>query len=180
MRKVLFALPLLAFALILPRTAYADTTDLFTLIGDSNTYTFTLPQEFTFPVEYHLVTVAAPTTTGTINGVGGQTFDVDFYTGIGNTGESLIFDKVGNLAGPRLISFVSSTGSFDTAAIDTGSYQLIDLANSIKGPDYYHLTITPETTPPNPPAVPEPPTLLLLTTGALALLLAARITANRA
>jgi hypothetical protein len=175
MRNALFALPLLASALILPRTAHADTTDLFTLTGDSNTYTFTLPQEFTFPVSLHLVTVPPLITTGTINGVGGKTFDVTFYTGIGNTGESLIFDNVGNLAGSQLISFVSSSGNFDTAAIDPGSYQLIDFANSIKSPDYYHLTITPETTSPTPPFVPEPPTLLLLTTGALALLLATRI-----
>jgi hypothetical protein len=176
MRKALFALLLLASVLILPSTAHADTTDLFTLTGDSNTYTFTLPQQFTFPVESHLVTVPAPATIGTINGVGGQTFDVHFYTGIGSTGDSLSFDQVGILAGPTLISFVSSTGSFDTAAIDTGSYRLIDFANSIKGPDYYYLTITPETTPPTPPAVPEPSTLILLSTGALALLLATRIT----
>jgi hypothetical protein len=172
MRKALFALPLLASALILPRTAHADTTDLFTITGDSNTYTFTLPQQFTFPVEYHLVTVPAPTTTGTINGVGGQTFDVHFYTGIGDPIESIIFNGIDLAGGGPLISFVSSSGNFDTAAIDPGSYQLIDFANSIKGPDYYHLTITPET---NPPVVPEPPTLLLLTTGALALLLATRI-----
>ena len=37
MRKALFALPLLASVLTLPHTAYADTTDLFTLTGDSNT-----------------------------------------------------------------------------------------------------------------------------------------------
>ncbi|WP_353063914.1 PEP-CTERM sorting domain-containing protein [Tunturibacter psychrotolerans] len=176
MRKALFALPLFASALILPRTANADTTDLFTITGDSNTYTFTLPQQFTFPVEYHLVTVPAPTTTGTINGVGGQTFNVHFYTGIGNTGDSLSFDQVGVLAGPTLISFVSSTGNTDTAAIDPGSYRLIDYAHSITGPDYYDLAITPETTPPTPPAVPEPSTLILLSTGALALLLATRIT----
>jgi hypothetical protein len=176
MRKALFALPLLASALILPRTAHADTNDLFTLTGDSYTYTFTLPQEFTFPVSYHLVTVPPLSTAGTIDGVGGQTFDVTFYTGIGNTGESLIFGNIGNLAGPTLISFVSSTGNFDTAAIDPGSYQLIDYANSITGPDYYDLSITPQTTPPNPPTVPEPSTLILLSTGALALLLATRIT----
>jgi hypothetical protein len=175
MRKALFALPLLASAFILPRTVHANTTDLFTITADSNTYTFTLPQQFTFAVSPHLVTIPPLATTGTIDGVGGKTFDITFYTGIGNTGESMIFDNIGNLAGPTLISFVSSTGNFDTAAIDTGSYQLIDLANSIKGPDYYHLTIAPETNPPNPPAVPEPPTLLLLTTGARALLLATRI-----
>ena len=178
MRKALFALPLLASVLTLPHTAYADTTDLFTLTGDSNTYIFTLPQQFTFPVEYHLVTIPAPTTTGTINGVGGQTFNVHFYTGIGSTGDSLSLDQVGILAGPTLISFVSSTGATDTDAINPGSYRLIDFANSITGPDYYNLTITPETTPPTPPAVPEPPTLLLLTTGALALLLATRISSS--
>jgi hypothetical protein len=46
---------------------------------------------------------------------------------------------------------------------------LIDFANSIKGPDYYRLTITPETAPPTPPAVPEPATLLLVATGSLGL-----------
>jgi hypothetical protein len=178
MRKALFALPLLASTLILPHIAHADTTDLFTLTGDSNTYTFTLPQQFTFPVEYHLVTVPAPTTIGTINGVGGQTFNFHFYTGIGGTGDSLSFDQVGILAGPTLISFVSSTGTTDTAAIDPGSYGLIDFAHSITGPDYYNLTITPETTPPPPPAVPEPPTIFLLATGALALLLATRISSS--
>jgi hypothetical protein len=166
MRKALFALPLLASALILPRTAHADTTDLFTITGDSNTYTFTLPQQFTFAVSPHLVTLPPLATTGTIDGVGGNKFDVTFFTGIGNTGESLIFDNI-TLAGPPLTSFVSSTGNFDTATIDSGSYRLIDLANSINGPDYYALTITTETTPPNPPNVPEPPTLLLLATGAL-------------
>ncbi|MBB5318453.1 PEP-CTERM sorting domain-containing protein [Tunturibacter empetritectus] len=175
MRNALFALPLLASALILPRAAHADTSDLFTITGDSNTYTFTLPEQFTFAVPLHLVTIPSLTTTGTIDGVGGKTFDVTFFTTIGNTGESLSFNGI-TLAGPPLISFVSSSGNFDTAAIDSGSYQLIDYANSIKGPDYYHLTITPATTPPTPPAVPEPSTLLLLTTGALALLLATRIT----
>src|SRR6202044_3471035 len=132
MRKALFALPPLAFAIILPTTAHADTTDFFTITGDSNTYTFTLPQEFTFPVSLHLVTVPTLTTTGTINGVGGQTFDVTFYTGIGDTGESLIFNGI-TLAGGPLISLVSSSGSFDTAAIDPGSYRLIDYATSITG-----------------------------------------------
>jgi len=167
MRKALLALLPLAAALIHP-AAHADTTDLFTITGDSSTYTFTLPQQFTFPVSLHLVTVPTLTTTGTIDGVGGKTFDVTFFTGIGNTGDSLTFNDI-TLAGPPLISFISQTGTpgnlFDTAAINSGSYQLIDLANSIKGPDFYHLTIAPETTPINPPAVPEPATLLLLATG---------------
>jgi hypothetical protein len=171
MRKALFALPLLASALILPRTAHADTTDFFTITGDYSGYTFSLPEQFTFADSPHLVTVPSLTTTGTIDGLGGKTFDVSFFTDLDNTGNSLTFNGI-TLAGPLLISFVSSSGNFDTAAIIPGSYTLINLTNSIKGPDYYHLTITPETT---PPAVPEPPTLVLLATGALALLLATGI-----
>jgi hypothetical protein len=74
MRKALFLLPLLAFAI--PLTAHADTTDLFTLTGDSHVYTFTLPQVFSFPDQLHLVALPALATTGTIDGFGGQTFDV--------------------------------------------------------------------------------------------------------
>jgi hypothetical protein len=171
MRNALFAF--LAAALIHSPAALADTTDLFTITGDSNTYTFTLPQQFTFPVNYHLVTVPTLTTSGTINGVSGKPFDVTFFSGIGNTGESLTFNNI-TLAGPVLISFVSSSGTsgnyIDTAAIDSGSYQLIDFANSIKAPDYYRLTIAAET-PPKPSAVPESATFLLVATGTLALLL---------
>jgi hypothetical protein len=174
MHKTLFTLALIASALSSPLTAHADTTDLFTITGDSNTYTFTLPQQFTFPVSLHLVTVPTLTATGTIHGVGGKTFDVTFFTGVGNTGDSLTFNDI-TLAGPPLISLISQSGTpgnlFDTAAINSGSYQLIDFANSIKGPDFFHLTITPDTTPINPPAVPEPTSLLLLATGTLGLLL---------
>jgi len=181
MRNSLFALLPLAAALIHPPVAHADTTDLFTITGD-NTYTFTLPEQFTFAVPLHLVTVPTQTTTGTIDGVGGKPFDVTFFTNIGSSGESLTFNDI-TLAGPPLISLVSSSGTpgnyFDTAAIDPGSYRLIDYANSTpKGPDYYYLTITPETTPPTPPAVPEPTTLLLLATGTLGLL-ATRLRAAR-
>jgi hypothetical protein len=167
MRNLLPKLIVLA-ATALPIAAHADPIDLFTITGDSNTYTFTLPEQFTFAVPLHLVTVPTLTTTGTIDGVGGKTFDVIFFTGISDPGESLIFNNI-NLAGPILISLVSSSGNFDTAAIDPGSYQLIDFANSSKGPDYYALTITPETG-----RVPEPSTLPLLATGTLGVLSLAR------
>jgi hypothetical protein len=167
MRNLLPKLLVLA-ATALPIAAHADPTDLFTITGDSNTYTFTLPEQFTFADSLHLVTVPTLTTTGTIDGVGGKTFDVIFFTGIGDPGESLIFNNI-DLAGPILISPVSSSGNFDTAAIDPGSYQLIDFANSSKGPDYYTLTIIPEAG-----RVPEPSTLPLLATGTLGVLSLAR------
>ena len=47
MRRIL---PLCSLLLaLLPIAAHADTTDLFTITGDSHVYTFTLPQVFTFP-----------------------------------------------------------------------------------------------------------------------------------
>jgi hypothetical protein len=73
------------------------------------------------------------------------------------------------LAGPTLVSFLGQSGApghlIDTAEITAvGSGHLINFANSSAlGPDYFDLTITPEST---TPAVPEPSTLLLLTTGA--------------
>ena len=46
MRRIL---PLCSLLLaLLPIAAHADTTDLFTITGDSHVYTFTLPQVFTF------------------------------------------------------------------------------------------------------------------------------------
>jgi hypothetical protein len=179
MRKALL-LPFLA--LTIPHTALANTTDLFTITGDSHVYTFTLPEVFSFPDQLHLVALPAQRTTGTIDGVGGQTFDVTFFTDIGTSGISLEFSGINvpgggiTLAGAPLASLLGQSGTpghfIDTAEITAvGSGRLIDLASSPKlGPDYYYLTITPETD----PSIPEPSTLLLLTTGALGLLSAVR------
>jgi hypothetical protein len=167
MRKTLFTLALLASASILPLTAHADTLDV-TLTGDAHTFTFTLPSQFSFPDQLHLVTVPLIQTTGTADGIAGQTFDVTFFTGIGSPGDSLTFTDVSTfttflLTGPVLISPLPQTGTpghlIDTAAIATGTFILADNAISPKSPTNFSLTITPQST------TPEPSTLLLLGTG---------------
>ena len=152
-------------ATALPIAAHADTLDA-TLIGDSHTFTFTLPSPYSFPDQLHLVTLPTITTTGTTDGVSGQTFDVTFYSGIGTSLNSLIFnDRVGDsylLSGGMLISGLSggTQPGTDTVLIDTGSFTLLDLQlSSAAGPYYLHLTITPQS------ATPEPSTLLLFATG---------------
>jgi hypothetical protein len=169
MRRILPSCSLLLA--LLPIASHADTTDLFTITGDSNVYTFTLPQVFTFADQLHLVALPTQTATGTVDGVGGHTFDVTFLTDIGSSGDSLTFNGV-TLSGPVLVSLIGQSGTpgnlIDTAEITgVGHYRLINLQNSsFNEPDYFALTIDQETTP-----APEPSTLTLLATGILSLLL---------
>jgi hypothetical protein len=168
MRNLLPKLLVLAVA-FLPVAAHADTLDV-TLIGGAHTFTFTLPSQFSFPDQLHLVTVPTIRTTGTADGVAGQTFDVTFFSGIASIGDSLIFADVSAftsflLTGPVLISPLPQTGTpghlIDTAAIATGYFILGD--NDIispKDPIAFALTITPQAA-----ATAEPSTLLLLATG---------------
>jgi hypothetical protein len=178
MRYLLPKLLVLA-ATALPIAARADTLDA-TLIGDSHTFTFTLPSPYSFPDQLHLVTIPTITTTGTIDGVSGQMFDVTFYSGIGSTLDSLIFnDRVGDsylLSGAVLISGLSggTQPGTDTALINTGSFTLLDLQlSSAAGPYHFHLTINPQS------ATPEPSTLLLFATGMICLVSAIRYPTRR-
>jgi hypothetical protein len=182
MRNLLPRLLVLA-ATIFPIAAHADTLYDVKLTGDSHIFLFTLPSQFSFPDQIHLVTVPPLQTTGTADGIAGQTFDVTFFTGIGSPGDSLIFTDVSTttsflLTGPVLISPLPQTGTpghlIDTAAIATGSFTLGDNDVSPKGPIDFELTITPQsTTPPNTDA-PEPSTLLLFATGMIGLVSAIR------
>jgi hypothetical protein len=166
MRNLLLKLLVLA-ATALPIVTHADILDA-TLIDGSHIFTFTLPSPYTFPDQLHLVTIPTIATTGTADGVSGKTFDVTFYTGIGTGGQSVFIDELGGtqylLYGPVLVSPSLQPGApgTDTALIHTGSFTLLDFAlSSAAGPYYVNLTITPQST------TPEPSSFTLLATGTL-------------
>lgn len=169
MRKLLARLVVFA-ATAFSLAAHADTLDA-TLTGDSHTFIFTLPSQFSFPNQIHLVTVPPVTTTGTADGVANHTFDLTFFTGIADPGESLIFSDITNglsftFAGPVLISpgaNPNAPANFLTADVATGTFNLTE--PSPKGdPILYTLTIDQSSNP-----APEPSTLLLIGTGMIGL-----------
>lgn len=153
-------------ASILPIAAHADTLTA-TLTGDGHTFVFTLPSPYDFPNQLHLVTIPTIRTTGTTDGVGNQTFDVTFFSGIADPGDSFDFYNLGtnfdySFFGPVLVHPGSDpnapTGDL-TAIVSTGSTTVFEVTP--KGdPVSFTLDIEDATTP-----TPEPSTLLLLGTG---------------
>jgi PEP-CTERM motif len=167
-------LKILVFAATaLSLTAHADTIDHFTITGDFHVYTFDLPQVFSFPDQMHLIVLPDQRATGTIDGVGGQIIDVYFYSGMSFRSDSLsvsggCYGFLLEGAPPaKLIGQSGTPGHLvDWAEITAvGSFALPNAYSKPLNPDYFYLTITPETA----PSVPEPSTILLLATGSLGL-----------
>ncbi len=141
--------------------AHADTLTA-TLTGDGHTYVFTLPSPYDFPNELHLVTLPTIRTTGSTDGVGGQTFDVTFFSGIADPGYSFEFDDYTFLGGILVKPGTDPNAPAGdlTALIDTGS-TTVYFVTPKGAPDYFTLNIEDTTSTPTP----EPSTVLLLGTG---------------
>jgi PEP-CTERM motif len=174
MRNFVFPVTLLASALVLPLTAYADTIDNFVITGNGLDVTFSLPasppgNESTCPPISPSCLPGSETafyasTLVTTNGVS-EMESIAFPTLRFGGGLSIALVP-GRLYGPVLFAPDAAnptflTGTFDLGAINPkGDPPVLD----------YSLSITPETT----AQTPEPSTLGLFGTGVLGLIGVAR------
>ena len=169
MRALFIGLTLLSAA-ALPLTASADLVDNFTLTGNGNTYTWSLPANETYPDLPHLGLLDFSTSV-TINNSTQVTEDVGFFTIYGPAGPDLSLPQIPDeLYGPLVTDITSITpgnpGEVDlTFAL--GSFNLDDFhfgPGQPQPPTPYTLLITQQDT----AATPEPAGLLLLATALLA------------
>jgi hypothetical protein len=151
-RTILNVLVLFAVAVSTAIVARAD-TDNFTLTGQGNTVTFSLPSSPT-PYAVGSDDFVLDNVSVIVNGVG-QTDGLDFYTPADGGGLEFA-DGDYNLYGLPVFS-----GSLSDPTFTLGDYAL-DLGSSTSG-IAYNLDITNAT-------APEPSSILLLATGVLALL----------
>ena len=171
---------LLVFAATaLPIAAHADTLTA-TLTGDGHTFVFTLPSPYDFPNQLHLVTIPTIRTTGSTDGTGSQTFDLTFFSGIGDPGYSFDFDDLstsydytffGNILIHPGADPNAPTG--DLSALFNTGQTTVYTVNPKSGPDYLTLDIedsSSTTTSDSVASTPEPSTLFLLGTGSAGLL----------
>jgi hypothetical protein len=181
MRKALFTVALLAFALSLPVAAHADTIDDFVLTGEGHTINYSLPNSAVVMDHPHGVFLIASAPT-TIDGVPGYIEGADYYIPRLNL-PSVILSVPSSIDGGSLtlwgenvlqvsqiipVSDPSVSHPDDLlVAFVPGTYNLtlFNPLGSPNPPPIYTLTITAESV-----ATPEPSSLALLTTGALGLI----------
>ncbi|NYF53586.1 PEP-CTERM sorting domain-containing protein [Tunturiibacter gelidoferens] len=186
MRNPLFAFVLLASILTLPLAARADTIDDFTLVGDGNTFTFSLPASFTVPNHPHLDSALLGNVATSVDGAGGYSSALTIYLPLlgFRSGFDIFVAPSGSsgghtydyqLQGAYLANQPTEpfTDPLATVTFLTGTYQLSTFLDGIpsltNGGIPFTLTIAPETA-----ATPEPGTLLLIAIGGLGLITAAR------
>ena len=170
MRVALACLSLLSLAAI-PLTAAADPVDNFTLTGNGNTFTWSLPATQTYPDLPHLGFIDFLTTI-TLNGATQTTADVGFYTPISTLGASLFVPGIADtLDGPIFTELGPGPTGFVTVTFDLGIFNLEDFhfgpnPGPPPPPTPYTLVITQQESVTN---TPEPPGLTLLATALIAM-----------
>ncbi len=168
MRSLFVALSILAAAL--PLAAAADPVDNFTLTGNGNTYTWSLPATETYPDYPHLGYIVFPGTV-TINGTAQTTGDIGFYTIFGISGPDLYVPGINDtLYGQWLANLGPGPTGFVSVTFDLGTFDLNDYHfgpyNNPPLPTPYTLTITQT----DAATTPEPSALILLATALLAII----------
>ncbi len=166
MRSLFIAFAVLA-ASALPLTASADPVDYFTLTGNGNTYTWSLPANETYPAYPHLGYIVFPATV-TTNGTAQTTGDIGFYTSAGIAGPDLYVPGINDaLYGQWLANIGPGPTGYVSVTFDLGTF---DLTDEHFGPSFgppppptpYTLTVTQQAA-----TTPEPSSLALLGTGIL-------------
>src|SRR5580704_9572198 len=161
MRNPLFAFVLLASTLTLPLAARADTIDDFTLVGDGNTFTFSLPASFTVPNHPHLDSALLGHVATSVNGTSGLSSALtiylpllafrsgfDIYVAPSGSGGGPTYDY--QLQGPSLAHQPTEpfTDPLATITFLPGTYELSTFLDGIpsltKGGIPFTLTIAPE------------------------------------
>lgn len=173
MRSTVAALLLLSAA-VLPLTAAADPVDTFTLTGNGNTYTWSLPATETYPDYPHLGYIDFPATV-TINGATQTTGDVGFYTIFGIAGPDLFVPGIADtLYGQWLAVLGPGPTGYVDVTFDLGTFGLDDYhfgptnppGQPPPSPTPYTLTVTQQ----DVAATPEPSALILLATALFAVI----------
>src|SRR5579875_3921500 len=126
MRRVHACLSLLALA-ALPLTAAAVPVDNFTLTGNGNTFTWSLPAIETYPDLPHLGYIVFPTTV-TLNGTTQTYGDVGFYTASGGiAGPDLSVPGIADvLYGQWLANLGPGPSGYVSVTFDLGTFSLDD------------------------------------------------------